>query len=214
MALESIVVLVLILVLSAILHEVAHGYAADSLGDPTARLAGRLTLNPAPHIDFFGSIVLPALLVLVHSPILFGYAKPVPYNPYNLKGKFGEAFVAAAGALTNFAIAIVLGLSLRFFAGEMLPAFAEVLTLAVYINLMLGLFNLIPLPPLDGSKVFAALLPGALAHRFEQFELRMAAMGPFSGFFLVLLVFWIFSPIFSVVLRGLFALLVGAPLQL
>ena len=105
----------IVLVLSVIAHEVAHGYAANSLGDPTARLAGRLTLNPLPHIDLMGSLILPALLVFTHSPILFGWAKPVPYNPYNLRAKrWGETLVAVAGSATNILLAIIFGLIVRF----------------------------------------------------------------------------------------------------
>lgn len=201
-----------ILILSAIVHEVAHGYAADSLGDPTARLAGRLTLNPWPHIDMFGSIVLPLLLSLSGSPILFGYAKPVPYNPYNLKGKFGEGFVAAAGALTNLTLALIIGLVIRF-AGAGLPAtFVSVLGVAVYLNLMLCIFNLIPIPPLDGSKVLTALLPGVASYRYRELQQRFEALGPGVGFALVILVFYLFSPVFYSVLSYLFTLITGSPL--
>ncbi len=214
MPLETSLVLIAILVLSAVMHEVAHGYAANFLGDPTARLAGRLTFNPIVHIDLFGSILLPGLLIMTGSPILFGYAKPVPYNPYNLKGKFAEGFVAAAGSLSNLALAVILGLVIRFAASSMSGPFIEVVSLAIYLNLMLALFNMIPIPPLDGSKVFGALLPSSLAFKYQQFESRMTALGPFSGFALVLLVFWAFSPVFSAVLRGLFLFIVGEPLLL
>ena len=214
MPIETSIVLIAILVLSAVMHEVAHGYAANSFGDPTARLAGRLTFNPLVHIDLFGSIILPGLLILSGSPIMFGYAKPVPYNPYNLKGRFAEGFVAAAGILSNIALAIILGLVVRFASASMSAPFLEVVSLAIYLNLMLALFNLIPIPPLDGSKVFGALLPGSLSYKYQQYEARMANLGPFSGFALVLLVFWAFSPLFSAVLKGAYLLIVGAPLQL
>lgn len=206
--------MVAVLVLSAVIHEVAHGFAADALGDPTARMAGRLTLNPIPHIDVFGSIILPGLLIFGGSPIMFGYAKPVPYNPYNLKGRFAEGFVAVAGALSNFALALLLGLVLRFGGFDLTDAFSQVISLAVYLNLMLGVFNLIPIPPLDGSKVLGALLPFSLASAYRRYEERLSSLGGFSGFLLVILVFWAFSPVFSMVLRGLFTLIVGAPLQL
>ncbi len=212
MELSSILVAVVILLISAVLHEVAHGYAANFLGDPTARMAGRLTLNPLKHIDPFGSVLLPALMVMMHSPILFGYAKPVPYNPYNLRGRYAEAFVAAAGALTNFCLAIVLGLSIRFFGGGFSAAFLEVVGFAVYINLMLGLFNLIPVPPLDGAKVLGGILPPGLDLKYREFERRIAALGPFMGFALVLLVFYLFAPIFSALLGSLFGGLTGTSL--
>src|SRR5271154_4896319 len=145
-----------ILILSIIAHEVAHGYAANSLGDPTARLAGRLTLNPIPHIDLMGSIVIPALLIFTQSPILFGWAKPVPYNPYNLRNqRWGETIVAVAGSATNLLLALIFGLIVRF--GLSIGFNQSALSLAAtiaFVNLFLGLFNLIPFPPLDG---FAAL---------------------------------------------------------
>jgi Zn-dependent protease len=201
-----------VLVLSVILHEVAHGYAANWLGDPTARLAGRLTLNPIPHIDLFGSIILPLVLGLSGSPILFGYAKPVPYNPYNLKGRWGEGFVAAAGALTNFALAIALGLLIRFMGAGLSPEFVGVLGVAVYLNLLLGIFNLIPIPPLDGSKVLASLLSGTLAYRYRELQERFEALGPGIGFAVVVLVFYLFQPVFYGALTSLFSILVGGSL--
>jgi Zn-dependent protease len=195
-----------------ILHEVAHGYAANSLGDPTARLAGRLTLNPIPHIDIFGSILLPLFLRLSGSPILFGYAKPVPYNPYNLKGKFGEGFVAAAGALTNLLIALVIGLFIRFGGGLVPASFLTVLDTAVFYNLLLGIFNLIPIPPLDGSKVLTSLLPGVASYRYRELQQRFEALGPGVGFAVVILVFYIFSPLFFGALSALFTLITGSSL--
>src|SRR3569623_1116196 len=116
---------VLILALSVILHEVAHGYMANYLGDPTAKLQGRLTLNPLKHIDPLGTIILPLFLYITGSSILIGYAKPVPYNPYNIKNKNGEALVAFAGPGTNILLALNFGLSLRFFGGVMDPALAD-----------------------------------------------------------------------------------------
>src|SRR5216683_3073877 len=106
--------LIAVIIFSAIVHEVMHGVAADYLGDKTARYAGRLTLNPIPHLDMFGSILLPALLALSHSPFFFGWAKPVPYNPYNLRpGRFSEAIVAGAGPASNLVIALLFGVIIR-----------------------------------------------------------------------------------------------------
>ena len=157
----AITLSLVILILSIIAHEVAHGYAANSLGDPTARLAGRLTLNPLPHIDLMGSIVIPSLLVFTGSPIMFGWAKPVPYNPYNLRNqRWGEALVAVAGSATNILLAVIFGLLVRF--GAALGFDATALSLAAtiaFINLFLGLFNLIPFPPLDGFTVLRSILP-------------------------------------------------------
>lgn len=179
-----------ILILSIIAHEVAHGYAADALGDPTARLAGRLTLNPIPHIDLVGSIFIPGLLVLTGSPILFGWAKPVPYNPYNLRNqRWGDAIVAVAGSATNLILAIVFGLVVRFGAILALPAPAlELAATIAFVNLFLGLFNLIPFPPLDGFTALRGALPWKLSRGLHQFENQMRAMGA-SALILFLLVF-------------------------
>lgn len=164
------VFLVIILIMSVVLHEVAHGQVADFLGDPTARYAGRLTLNPLKHLDWFGSVLLPALLVLMGG-IVFGWAKPVPYNPYNLRaGKWGPAYVAVAGPATNLLIAVCFSLLLRLVVG--LPASAQALIgMIVIVNLMLAIFNLIPVPPLDGSKILFALIP-ARYHQIEGWLLR------------------------------------------
>src|SRR3989338_3310019 len=154
---------IIILVMSIVIHEVSHGFMAEYFGDKTARFAGRLTLNPLVHLDFFGSILLPVLLVLSHSPFLFGWAKPVPYNPENLSNKkWGTIAVAAAGVLANFSIAIIFGLLIRFspsFPFDVPAGFYVITSIIVLINLALGLFNLIPIPPLDGSKILFSLLP-------------------------------------------------------
>ena len=175
-----------VLILSIIVHEVAHGYAADSLGDPTARLAGRLTLNPLPHIDLMGSIVLPALLVFTNSPLLFGWAKPVPYNPYNLQpGRFSEAIVAGAGPASNLVIALLCGALIR--SGVLPAGQSDIVFLIVVVNVMLFVFNLIPIPPLDGSKILSALLPRSLAGGYDAWRARME-MNPFMGMGIVLLI--------------------------
>lgn len=144
------------LALGVILHEVAHGYAALHLGDPTAYYAGRLTLNPIKHIDLWGTILIPGFLILTGSGFVFGWAKPVPVNYYNLNGgRWGPFAVALAGPLTNFVLLAVAGLLARLApAGTALPYLFS--TMAV-VNGVLMLFNLIPLPPLDGSKVLFAL---------------------------------------------------------
>ncbi len=170
--LTQIIFFLAILVFSVVLHEIAHGFAALRLGDATARDAGRLTLNPIPHIDPFGSVILPLILatpmLFGQSSILIGWAKPVPYNPHNLRNqKWGPAFVGAAGPLTNLAIAVVFGLIVRFApevaAGSMgaaLVNFSEIATSIVILNLVLAIFNFVPIPPLDGSKVLLSMLPG------------------------------------------------------
>jgi Zn-dependent protease len=145
---------------------VAHGYAARRNGDETAEMSGRLTLNPISHIDLFGSIILPAILILIHSPILLGWAKPVPVNPGNFKNmKKGMLEVSLAGVFANFLLAIVFGFVARFGVGWGIPASAmTAVYLIVLVNIVLGFFNLIPIPPLDGSKVVFALLPARYRH--------------------------------------------------
>lgn len=201
-----------VLILSIIAHEVSHGYAANSLGDPTARLAGRLTLNPLPHIDLMGSIILPALLVFTHSPILFGWAKPVPYNPYNLTNqRWGEALVAIAGSATNIFLAIVFGLLVRYGAAAGFDASALSLAANIaFINLFLGLFNLIPFPPLDGFTALRAALPWSFAAGLGRFEHKVRTAGTLSLIlFLVVFSYALSGPFFSLIGR-LFELLTGA----
>ena len=182
---ESAIIVIVIIIFSAIIHEVMHGYAADRLGDPTARYAGRLTLNPIPHLDPFGSVILPVLLSFSGSPIFFGWAKPVPYNPYNLRpGRFSEAIVAGAGPASNLTIAILFGMVIRL--GLFPQEINAILFLIVVINMMLFLFNLIPVPPLDGSKILSGVLPRALSRGYDQWRFRMES-NPFLGMGLVLL---------------------------
>lgn len=160
MAIEAIFS-ILILLLSVVLHEVSHGFVAYLLGDPTAKLAGRLTLNPIKHLDPIGSVLVP-LLTYSAGGFIFGWAKPVPYNPYNLRsGRWGQAYVGAAGPAANLIIAAFFSLIIRLSAaGLSLPsAFLELSTIIVLLNLVLAVFNLFPIPPLDGSKILFALLP-------------------------------------------------------
>jgi len=149
--------LIVALAIGIILHEVAHGYVAMYLGDPTAKYAGRLTLNPIAHVDMWGTIVVPLLLILSGTGFVFGWAKPVPVNYYNLRaGKYGPVLVALAGPLTNLIITVVFGLAARFSpAGTALPYLF--FTVAA-VSSILMLFNLIPIPPLDGSKVLYLFL--------------------------------------------------------
>jgi Zn-dependent protease len=153
----SLIFSIIILIMSVVLHELSHGYMAVALGDPTPRLQGRLTLNPLRHIDLVGSIIMP--IVTSFMGFTFGWAKPVQWNPYNLKNpRSGELLIAAAGPACNFLIAIVFGLLIRFV--PLSGPFIELSSYIVLINIVLGIFNLIPLPPLDGSHIlFAALSP-------------------------------------------------------
>ena len=170
-----------ILILSVVVHEVSHGYIAYLLGDPTAKRAGRLSMNPLKHLDLTGSFIVPLMLVLLKSSFVFGWAKPVPYNPYNLKNqKWGPGLVAISGPLSNFLIAGVFGLVALFlpldqtakteiglaavngaaiFGAGYAPALFYFSSMVVWINVFLGIFNLIPIPPLDGSKVLFSFLP-------------------------------------------------------
>ncbi len=203
---------VVVLIFSIVLHEVAHGYMANWLGDPTARLQGRLTLNPVSHIDPIGSVVLPGLLLLAQSPMLIGYAKPVPYNPYNLRGKYGEGLVAFAGPGTNILLALLFGLLIRFSSAQLGPDLVAAFAIIVYINILLALFNLIPVPPLDGSKVFSTLLgivSPALERGYDTFRLNFERMGILSGTLLILVLFYALFPYFAAVLKILFTLLTG-----
>ena len=201
-----------VLILSVIAHEVAHGYAANSLGDPTARLAGRLTLNPLPHIDLVGSIVLPALLVFTHSPILFGWAKPVPYNPYNLQAKrWGEMLVAIAGSATNILLAVVFGLIVRFspMIGLDSTAVSFAATIA-FINLFLGLFNLIPFPPLDGFTALRSALPWHLSSGLNRLEHQIRNAGVLSLILFLIVFSYVFATPFFNLVVWLFSLLTGS----
>lgn len=159
MGIETAILFIAILVVSVVLHEVSHGYAADKLGDPTARLQGRLTMNPIPHIDPIGSILVPALLAILPGSIVFGWAKPVPYNPHNIANRYGDAIVAAAGPASNFLLAGVAGLVLQLTSITVASPFGMALFGIIFINVLLAVFNLVPIPPLDGSKILFNFLP-------------------------------------------------------
>jgi Zn-dependent protease len=195
------IVMLVILIYSAILHEIAHGYVADRLGDPTARLLGRLTLDPRPHIDPWMSIALPLILFISGSPIIFGGAKPVPVDDFNLRdGDRDMALVALSGPLTNALIAIVAAMLyhlLTFSVGNTLSEpiiiVEYLLRLIVNINVLLAIFNLVPIPPLDGSKIFALLLPPHVARTY----LSIGNLGPILLFFILL------SSGFQMILRAM-----------
>lgn len=159
----EIIFVLAIFLFSVVIHEVSHGFAAEKLGDPTARLQGRLTLNPIKHIDPIGSVLLPLILALSPAKMIFGWAKPVPFDPRNLKNpKTDAGMIAAIGPATNFLIAVLFAGIFRAFI-ILLPQYAELLALPfayiIQINLLLAIFNLLPIPPLDGSKILFALLP-------------------------------------------------------
>ena len=202
----------IVLIFSAVLHEVAHGYEAERLGDPTARNAGRLTLNPLKHLDPFTSILMPLLLYYASGgAFFFAAAKPVPYDPRNLKyPRSGSAKIALAGPATNFLLAIMFGIAIRILA--YIPAvpgtFLALLGVIVFVNILLGMFNLVPIPPLDGSRVLFAALPQTRAtfrvmYFMERWGLIFVLAFAFFGFGLIM-------PAVS----GLFSLFTGQPLGL
>ena len=201
MDMNIIIFQVIVLIFSAIIHEYMHGWMADYLGDPTAKNAGRLTLNPIPHIDIFGSIILPTILVLSNFGIVFGWAKPVPFNPNNLSDKkYGSAKVALAGPMGKFITALFFGMIMRFapIASTELMSF---LSIIVFINLLLMVFNLVPIPPMVGSKVIMPFLPYNL-------QLAYARLERYGMFLVVLFIMFGFSLIIPVI-YFLFELIVG-----
>lgn len=171
----------MVLLFSVIIHEVAHGYVALLNGDPTAQLSGRITLNPLPHIDPIGTILLPLLLLVTQAGIIFGWARPVPVNPsYFRRIRLGEVTVSAAGPLSNLLLATVFAVLLHLGVGG--PGILLMAAYGCFINIILALFNLIPIPPLDGSHLVAAFLPYRWARYYSYLE-------P-VGFILILLLFY------------------------
>lgn len=192
---------------SVVAHEVAHGYAAYLQGDNTARFQGRLTLNPLKHLEWFGSVILPFLSYLLGGFII-GWAKPVPFNPYNLRNqRWGEAIVAFAGPFTNICIALVFGLLIRFAVLGLFvfPAgFIQIAGSIVFINLILACFNLVPIPPLDGSKILFSFFPNSLASFRSTLE-------TYGTTILIFFIFFFSSALLPVV-RFAFQLITGASL--
>lgn len=196
----TIVYSIAILIMSVVIHEVSHGYAALYLGDPTAKYEKRLTLNPLNHLDPLGSIMIP-LVTYMTGGFIFGWAKPVPYNPYNLRNpKRDEALVALAGPLSNFCIALVAALTVDFFAASLPTSALSILLSIVFVNVGLMIFNLIPIYPLDGSKIFLSFLPV----RYENIKVQLARYS--LPIFLVFILF--FSQYLTVVMQAVVYLLI------
>lgn len=195
----------LVFIFSVMIHEVSHGLMAYRLGDPTAKDMGRLNLNPLKHLDFIGSFFLPLILVLSNSPVIFGWAKPVPYNPENLKNpKSGAALIGIAGPLSNIALAVVFGILTRLiipFAGELAYPLAIFFNAVVFINILLAVFNLVPIPPLDGSKLLFAVLP----YKYRKIQNFLEQYGMVILLFFIFFGFGLITPI----IRSLHYLLVG-----
>lgn len=177
----------IVLIFSVVIHEFSHGYAAYRLGDDTAKNAGRLTLNPLNHLDPIGSVLFPLFLYMSHSPILFGWAKPVPYNPGLLYKdyKYGPLKVALAGPLSNFAVAVIFAIIIRMTYSFLNPIAIALLGSAVILNCSLAIFNLLPIPPLDGSSILAIILP-------RRYSLMIQNLG-FSGIIIALIFITVFS---------------------
>lgn len=192
---------ILILILSVVVHEVAHGWSAYFLGDSTAKLAGRLTLNPISHLDPMGSFFVP-LLTYSLGGFIFGWAKPVPYNPYNLRvGRAGPALVGLAGPVANIFLAICFSIIIRLTLGVVPMAFIELAAMVVVINFGLAIFNLIPVPPLDGSKILFALIP----YRYHSVE---EILNRYQLFFAILAI-TIIAPLILPIVGFLFHLTTG-----
>lgn len=207
---EGIILLIVIaiLIMSVVIHEVSHGYAALMLGDTTAKYAGRLTLNPIKHLDPIGSFLVPLVLYMTTN-MAFGWAKPVPYNPYNLKDqKWGPGIVAAAGPASNIFVAFVFGSLFRIISGYGTPfslALSDILIIIVFINLLLAVFNLVPIPPLDGSKVLFSLLPYKYIYIQEFLEQY--------GLFLLIIFIFVLFPVVKPLISILFSLFTGVELS-
>ncbi len=198
--------------MSVVAHEFAHAYAAYKMGDDTAHLSGRLTLNPFKHLDIFGSILLPLFLVISKAGFVIGWAKPVPYNPNNIRDpKKGTIIISAVGILTNLAIAVVFGLLVRLYISTGMPIYAidgfnlspilKISTIIVLVNIVLAIFNLIPIPPLDGSKLLFSLIP----YKYRLVQNFLEQWGMFILLFFIIFLWEKVSPIIYL----LFSLITG-----
>lgn len=195
---------IVILLFSVVLHEVAHGWVADKLGDNTARLLGRITLNPAPHIDILGSFIVPVISLLFGA--IIGWAKPVPYNPRNLKNSaLGGAIIALAGPGMNLLLALIAGITARLLYAQYpngeLEGAVLIFGIIAFVNVLLAIFNLLPIPPLDGSKVLFALLPMS--------EEKKAIVEQQSIWLLLFFILLFGAPVVGFFLSSVYPLLVG-----
>lgn len=198
---EIIIFQLIVLIYSVILHEVAHGWAALKFGDKTAQYMGRLTLNPIPHLDMFGSILLPALLYFTNSPFLFGWAKPVPVNPDNLQPKkLGDFVVSIVGVATNFLLAFVFIVFSKFFSSELAKYLCFIGTIT---NVSLAIFNLIPVPPADGYRILESILPYNLRRNVDNF---FARYGNFAMIGALLISIYIFHQFFPIIGQSIYNL--------
>jgi len=200
--------LIIILIFSIVIHEVSHGRVADFLGDPTARYAGRLNLNPLKHLDPIGSIILPIFLIITTGRGI-GWAKPVPINPYNFRDqRYGSLKVAIAGPGSNLIVALFFGLLLRFFFAFPIfsPSLYSIFSSIVSLNILLAIFNLIPIPPLDGSHILFTFFP----YSMEKTKIFLSQF----GFFILIFLIFFFPPFFKLliyIVNGIFTIIVGTP---
>ncbi len=207
MDIVSAIFTLIVLLLSIIIHEIAHGSVALYLGDPTAKNAGRLTLNPLKHLDPVGSFFLPLVLFLSGLP-MFGWAKPVPVNPYNFRDqKYGYLKVALAGPGVNLAVALVFGLILRFSLAFIPSSLASTFSSIIYLNILLAVFNLLPVPPLDGSHILFTFLP----YSMQKIKIFLAKFGFFILIFFIFFFPWFFR-FLTYIIKWIFTIIVGAPL--
>lgn len=194
------IISIAILIMSVVVHELSHGYTAELLGDPTPRLQGRLTLNPLKHLELFGSLIVPLITSL--AGFTFGWAKPIEWNPHNVTNKrWGEFFIALAGPASNILIALVFGIVIRFGFSSLPESFIQISSYIVAINIVLAIFNLIPLPPLDGSKILFSLLPASF------FRIRQI-LEQYSIFFFLILIFFLWKFV-EPIIPFIFKLIIG-----
>lgn len=206
MSMEAILFQIIVILFSITIHEFSHAAMANHLGDPTAKYAGRLTLNPLKHLDPVGSVIVPIFLILFTGRG-FGWAKPVPINPYNFKDqKYGSLKVSLAGPGSNLIVALVFGLGLRlfFFLNFMPLSLFEAFSYIIFINIVLAMFNLIPIPPLDGSHILFTFLP----YSAQKLKMFLRQFGTFILIFLIFFVPGFFAILFNVVSR-IFNLIIG-----
>jgi len=201
----SIIFQILILIFSVIIHEISHGYMALFWGDKTAQYEGRLTLNPIKHLDWFGSVLLPLALYITHAGFMIGWAKPVPYNPYNLRNRnVSEPLIALSGPVSNLFVAVFFGLIIRVLisSGYSASPLINIFGLVVLINVSLAIFNLIPIPPLDGSKILFAFLPTNAKYTFHNISEKY-------GLLIILAVVMFLPNFISPIIFSLFKLITG-----